>query len=151
MKNKIVAQKNITDKVSVRKFLLFSFFMYPFWIITIVNHEKLSDFVYGNLVASIMIFIIFAVINYLYGQINIKYYQAALVGVSTIIFISIFATYTQKNADINMGYSFHLMEVFMLYIFYFPVILFIQFFTWIPFLVKYIWQNRHNTQKLKWD
>ncbi len=151
MKNKIVAQKNITDKVSIRKFLLFSFFMYPFWIITIVNHEKLADFVYGNLFASIMIFIIFAVINYLYGQVNIKYYQAALVGVSTIIFISIFANYTQKNADINMGYSFHLMETFMLYIFYFPVILFIQFFTWIPFLVKFIWQNRQNTQKLKWD
>lgn len=125
--------------------------MYPFWVFAILYYDKLSELVKEGSFANLIIFIVFSIVNYLYGQTNVKYYQIIFVCAATIVFINIYAINIQKNSDIDLGYSFHLMEAIMLYMLGFPIVLSAQFFTWFPFLVRFVWQNRKNTHNLKWE
>lgn len=152
MKNKIVVQKNTTSRVSMKKFLWFAFFMYPFWSMAILYYDELKEFVGNALYTNLIIFIIFSIINYIYGQTNIKYYQVIFVCITTIIFIVLYAIDIHKSyVDFDSDYTLDIIEAFMIYMAGVFIIVPAQFATWLPFLAKFIWQNRKNTDNLKWD
>ncbi len=134
-------------KLSIRDFVRFSFFLYPFAVIILFNYDSLVKFFYKPWVLFVFLFLVFMFINWVWGQIKLKNWPlliSALFGV-VLYFLDIYLR--EEIYDIGL----QVLTSAVIYIIAFPVFQFIQFSAWIPFLIKYLHQNRYNLNNLKWQ
>jgi hypothetical protein len=149
----IVESKNkkSEDRVSIKRFVLFGFVMYPFWMISILYYDPLKQLLKYDYLATILMFILFSSVNYFFGQKKIKTFKIILFFVVVIIFVAGWASDTHKFYGPDSPYILDILQTLVVYAIFFPIVFFAQFLTWIPFLFKFVYQNRKNLDNLSWE
>ncbi len=130
---------NTEKKLGIKQFLIQSIYIYPFWFFLIVN----SDYIEKNnlqefeVYITIGVFLIFSILNWFLSKKKIASYF--------LLFHVAMIAWCVSSSQISYG------EATVLYTGFLPVIIFAQFVTWVPFLLKFLYQNRHNLNKLPFD
>ena len=144
---KIVPAKEKFERVSPKDFVRFSFLIYPIGVYLLLESGKIIEFFGKPWIYYSLAFLFFATINWLWGQKELK---NALLIISCAIGITAYFVslrYHENSMDIGI----HVIQAIIVYFLGFLVFLFAQFFTWVPFLVKFLYQNRENLNNLEWE
>ncbi len=140
------------DKLSIKNFLLFSLFIYPIGLLILIFHNDLIIFFGSNILYYIISYIFFSAINYLWGQYRTRPY---LIAISCSFGLILFFIWLSRDfidfTDLNSDLIITILGSIVIYFTTFLIFQFIQFFTWIPFILNYLWRNRHNLDNLKFD
>ena len=137
--------------LSIRSFVLFSLFVYPIGLLLFIWRERLIQALHSEVLFVILLFLGFLVLNWIWGQKRLA--TPLLIG-SYIAGNVLFFFWAQGSVEDRSLYgdTIPLLMALILYPISFLVFTFAQFFTWVPFLLKYLYANRHNLNKnLSWE
>lgn len=149
MENSTEISTQFNDKpqrLSVRDFLLFSLFIYPLGLLLFISQNELINFFHSRLVFEVISFVIFSIINFIWGQLKIRPLLLVL-SCSIGLFFSL-KLISNGFVDFLPNIPMTLLGAIIIYLGIFLVFQFFQFFTWIPLIIKFVWQNRNNLDKL---
>lgn len=141
----IVLQK--MNSVSIKNFLVFSLFMCPTWLLWFAYILSwIENMVIKNEIIEIVsTIIIFSTLNWIYGNKRIK--LPLILILNAICFFLLVKSFIEGDFSVSTT----LVACIFIYPGLLITILFAQFLTWIPFLVKYAYQNRRNLNDIPWD
>lgn len=143
----------MSDKISIRDFVRFSLFVSPLnYLVLLYKDEIIKHLVGSELMFFIILYLIFVVLNWLWGQKKLKGFYvliSCIIGnlILYFYFFPLSNVLKQGLGSIIMGF----IGVAVLYPLIFLVFGFIQFSAWIPFLAKYIFINKHRLTDLRWE
>jgi hypothetical protein len=143
------------EKISIKVFLEFSLAMFPFWFILMIYYKELIYIFKSEALFLIMIYLLFSVINWFYGQ---KKLNRLFIAIPNVVLFFAVSSYFFPFEHMTFGIV-PLMLFFIIiipftlivYSFLFITGLLYQIFTWMPFLINFIYHNRKNLDNLKWD
>jgi len=141
----IIEKQPQINKLSIKRFIMFSFALYPLWLVSYIHREGLINLLKSEHLSLLIIFLFFAIINWLFGQ---KKLALPAMVISNILGYFYFVF----TANVAPGEIFLFMiAALIIYPFFFIIVLMAQFTTWVPFLLHFIYQNRKNLEDLTWD
>ena len=141
----IIEKQPQINKLSIKRFIIFSFAIYPLWLVSYIHREELINLLKSEHLFILIIFLFFAVINWLFGQKNLAF---PIMIISNILGYFYFVF----TVNVTSGEIFLFMiAALIIYPLFFIIALIAQFTTWIPFLLHFIYQNRKNLNNLTWD
>lgn len=136
-------------KLSIKDFIVFSFFLYPIGIFVMVSQSQLVRFFQSELLFAAVLYVIFSAINYIWGQYRIRLFLSVLsCGVGLFFAIKIL---TDNFINFTPSITLIILGAIIGYLTMFFVFLLGQFLTWIPFLARFLWQNRKNLDNLPFN
>lgn len=138
--------KNNKDHLSIKNFVMFSLMIYPVWIFWYVYVlDRLKIVAEGRIPTTILTFIVFSVINWIYGRKKSRVMVIVLFNV--ICFFLMVRNWASTEFAPEMAFAFGTIVYPLLFL----VVTFAQFMTWIPFLAKYIYQNKGKLDNITWN
>ncbi|MEN9622126.1 MAG: hypothetical protein RLZZ67_560 [Candidatus Parcubacteria bacterium] len=126
-------------RLSIKQFLINCFYSYPLWLFLILNFDyiKKNDWQKFEIFFILGTFILFSFINWILAQKILSKYLL-------ILHVSVFVWLILSSPG-------SLVDVIIIYIGFSPIIFAYQVFTWMPFLIRFLCQNRHRLNKLPFD
>lgn len=144
-KNQIQSNDRI-QRLSIKDFLVFSLFLYPIGFFLLISQGELINFFHSRFVFVIISLVLFSVINYIWGQLKIRPILLIL-SCSIGLFFSL-KQISNGFIDFTPDALTTLLGAVIVYFGMFLVFQFLQFLTWVPFIIKFIWQNRETLDEL---
>ncbi len=139
----------MNKKLSIKEFLHFSFFLYPLAVLAILYEEELSLLIGSDIISYALLYAVFSIINFIWGQYRIQY---ILLAISAIVgFTLLFYVLTNHFTFFEPSIGITIVGAFIVYFLGFFVFQFAQFLAWIPFIFKYLWQNRYNLDNMTFE
>lgn len=134
------------DNLSLKNFAIVSIAIYPVWILWyIFGIDKLHLIMNNQTIDVLLTIFIFSIINWIFGNRRVRW------------IISLLLNMLSFGLLVNLGSAggsetvFAFSETLIVYPLMFLVVTFLQFMTWIPFLIKFYYQNRKNLHNIRWE
>lgn len=132
--------KEVSRNLNLKSFIIYSITTYPLVLFSLLYNDAAVQIIGNKEVFYVLLWLVFAVLTWILAQKNISIMvavAATFVGLYTIV-QNIPATGTPANS-------------ILVYFLFFPVVTLYQVSVWIPFLTKFIWQNRGHLDNLSFD
>ena len=138
-----------SQKLSIKDFIVFSFFIYPIGAFLMVSRDQLIEFFRSGLLFAVVSYVLFSFINYIWGQYRVRPFLSVLsCGVGLFFAIKIL---TDNFVNFTPNVTLTVLGAVIGYLTMFSVFLLAQFLTWIHFLARFLWQNRGNLDNLPFN
>ncbi len=136
--------RNNQQKLSLKNFLQFSFFLFPFSLLILVFHAILAEFFGSSIVLYFITYIVFSAINYWWGRTTVKPIFLFISGAFGLVVFFLWLTKSIPTDNLSLNIA----GAIVIYLLAFIIFQFIQFITWVPFPISFLWQNRKNLDTL---
>lgn len=135
-----------SKSLSLKNFVIVSIAIYPVWIFWYVfGLDWLHSLINNKTVDILLTIFIFSTINWIFGNRKIRWVISLALNVACFSFLV--DSWTDEYSTTMMAFSVAL----IIYPMMFLIVTFAQFMTWIPFLIKYSYQNRKSLDNIKWE
>ena len=141
----IVDNQSKISKLSIKRFLMFNFTVYPLWIIFFLYGEELINILGSVFLFFLIIYLFFTTINWFFSQKRLGFIMLVISNV--LGFIYFVYSINLEPGDI----LFFIPAALIIYPLFFIITLVFQVTTWIPFLLHFVYQNRRALDNLTWD
>lgn len=134
------------DNLSLKNFVIVSAAIFPVWIFWYIFGIDRIHYMFDNTTVDVLLtIVVFSIINWIFGNKRARWIISLLLNILCFAFLVNFGS--KEDYTATMAFS----EMLIIYPMLFLVVTFLQFMTWIPFLIKFSYQNRKNLHNIRWE